>query len=160
MLVVLADGEFELFVPEVVMQELDKHYATETKKAVKDVNQAIGEHRDELRRLGLESPPRIIRDEEKVAGYRAALEERLKGAGAEILPVPGDLTPAVAWAVARRKPFKESGEGFPDAATWLSILELAVDRKPEEIVFVTASKRQPRSPCCWTSTSTELTFPL
>lgn len=131
-----ADEEFELFVPEVVIQELDKHYAAETKKAVRDVNQAIGEHRDELRRLGLEAPPRIVRDDGKVGGYRAALEERLKAAGGEILPVPSDLTAAVPWAVARRKPFKESGKGFPDAAIWLSILELAADRKPEKIVFV------------------------
>jgi hypothetical protein len=131
-----ADEEFELFVPEVVIQELDKHYAAETKKAVRDINQAIGEHRDELRRLGLEAPPRIVRDDDKVGGYRAALEERLKAAGGEILPVPSDLTPAVSWAVARRKPFKENGKGFPDATIWLSILELAVDRKPERIVFV------------------------
>lgn len=131
-----ADEEFELFVPEVVMQELDKHYAAETKRAVRDINQAIGEHRDELRRLGLEAPPRITRGNDKVGGYRPALEERLNASGGKILPVPNDLTPAVPWAVARRKPFKESGKGFPDAVIWLSILELAVDRKPERIVFV------------------------
>ena len=130
------DEEFELFVPEVVMQELDKHYAAETKRAVRDINQAIGEHRDELRRLGLEAPPRITRDVDKVGGYRPALEERLNASGGKILPVPNDLTPAVPWAVARREPFKESGKGFPDAVIWLSILELAVDRKPERIVFV------------------------
>jgi predicted nucleic acid-binding protein len=136
---VAEDGKFELFVPEVVMQELDKHYAAETKKVVREVNQAIGEHRQELRRLGIEAPPRLVRDEAEVAGYRDTLEKRLEAAGAEILPVPADLTPALPWAVNRRKPFKQTGEGFPDAAIWLAILALAVERKPAEIVFVTAN---------------------
>lgn len=146
----VAKGDFELFVPEVVIQELDKHFAADTKKVVKDVNQAIGDHRDELRRLNLEAPPRVARDPASVDSYRAALEARLKTAGAKILAIPGDLEPAVAWSVERRKPFKEGGEGFPDAVIWLSIVGLAAERKPEEVVFVSAnaadfakSKRKP-----------------
>jgi predicted nucleic acid-binding protein len=131
-----AESQFEFFVPEMVLQELDKQYAEKTKKVVREVNQAIGGRRRELRRLDIEIPPPLVRDEDRVGGYRAALEARLKAEGTEVLPVPTDLAPAVTWAVMRRKPFKQSGEGFPDAAIWLSILELARDRKPEQIVFV------------------------
>jgi PIN domain len=135
----VAEGDFELFIPEIVMQELDKHFAADTKKVVKEVNQATGNHRDELRRLNLEAPPRVAYDPASVDSYRPMLEARLKAAGAEILAIPEDLEPAVAWSVEPRKPFKEGGEGFPDAVIWLSIVELAAERKPEEIVFVSAN---------------------
>ena len=135
----LAAGDFRLFIPQVVIEELDKHFAAETKKVVRDVNQATGEHRDELRRLGLEPPSRLERDMAQVNGYRASLEARLRSAGAEILPIPGDLAAAVNWSVNRRKPFKETGEGFPDAVIWLSILELAAREAAEQIVLVTGN---------------------
>lgn len=57
-----------------------------------------------------------------------------------ILPVPPDLSPAVEWTVRRRQPFKEKGQGLPDAVIWLSILELASERS-ESITFVTSNVR-------------------
>jgi hypothetical protein len=134
----LAKGAFELFVPEVVLRELDKQFAQRSKKIVQEVNKALGEHADELRRLGVQGPSRMVRDDADIAVYREALVKRLTDAGAEVLSIPADLSPALDWAVNRRKPFKDSGEGFPDAVIWLSVLELAVARE-EEIVLVSAN---------------------
>ena len=36
--------------------------------------------------------------------------KRLTDAGTEVLDIPEDLSPALDWAVNRRKPFKDSGE--------------------------------------------------
>jgi rRNA-processing protein FCF1 len=38
----LAKGAFELFVPEVVLQELEKQFAQRSKKVVRDINKALG----------------------------------------------------------------------------------------------------------------------
>jgi hypothetical protein len=135
----MAADDFELFVPEVVLGELDRHFAAETKKVVREVNVAIGDHRDELRRLGFEAPARIENDPLRVVGYRSRLEKRLEAAGGKVLNTPTDLRPAVDWAVNRRKPFKVTGEGFPDAVIWLSVIELAVERPDEEILLVSAN---------------------
>lgn len=135
----VATGDFELFVPEVVLGELDKHFAAETKKVIREVNVAIGDHRAELRRLGFEAPARIEDDPLRVAGYRSGLEDRLTAAGGRVLPTPADLRPAVDWTVKRRKPFKGTGEGFPDAVIWLSVLELASERPGQEILLVSAN---------------------
>ena len=101
----LAKGGLELFAPEVVLQELDKQFAQRSKKVVRDVNKALGNYDTELRELGLDPPPRMSRNEQDIANYRAALEVRLTGAGAQVMALPADLSPAVGWAVTRRKPF-------------------------------------------------------
>ena len=79
-------------------------------------------------------------DAHAVDNYRKDLEERLANAGAKTLPVPNDLSPAVEWAVSRRQPFKQTGEGFQDAVIWLSILELA-SKRSESIAFVSSNTK-------------------
>jgi predicted nucleic acid-binding protein len=130
----LAKGAFALFVPEVVLRELDKQFAQRSKKIVREVNKALGAHEDELRRLGIQGPSPMVRDDADIA-RTARLVKRLSDAGAEVLSIPADLTPVLDWAVNRRKPFKDSGEGFPDAVIWLSVLELALSRE-DEIVLI------------------------
>jgi hypothetical protein len=131
----LAKGAFELFIPEVVLRELDKQFAQRSKKVVREVNKALGAQNEELRRLGIQAPSPMVRDDADIAAYREALVKRLADAGAEVLDIPEDLSPALDWAVNRRKPFKDSGDGFPDAVIWLSVLELARARE-EEIVLI------------------------
>jgi predicted nucleic acid-binding protein len=131
----VAVGSFSLFIPEVVLQELDKQFLRRTKKALREINDAIGKQEDELKELGVPAPPRLDRDEADIAGYRGALEARLRQAGAKLLPIPNDLSPALSWAIARRKPFNAQGTGLPDAVLWLSVLELAKGTD-EEIVLV------------------------
>jgi hypothetical protein len=77
----LAKGAFELFVPEVVLQELDKQFAQRSRKVVKDINKALGDRETELRELGLTGPPPMALDDDDVAGYCTALEARITQAG-------------------------------------------------------------------------------
>lgn len=136
----LPAGALELFVPEIVLLELDKQFAARTKRVIKEINKAIGGHEGELTELGLDGPPRMIRDQQEIDDYKGTLEARLLDAGAEILGIPTDLAPAVDWSVKRRKPFKQNGEGFPDAVIWLSVLDLSESRE-EEIVLVTSNTK-------------------
>ena len=146
---------FEVFVPEVVMLELDKQFARRSKKVVRDINKAVGEQIRELAALGIASPERMEVDDAAVENYRKDLEERLAKAGAKILPVPDDLSAAVTWAVHRRKPFKQTGEGFQDAVIWLSILELASQRS-ESIAFVSSNSKDFAEPDADSKLATEL----
>lgn len=130
----VAKGAFELFVPDVVLQELDKQFGARSKKVVREINAAIAERADELSQLGLERPSRMTRDESDVSDYRASLERRITDVGGVVLPMPADLSVAVTWAVHRRKPFKQSGEGLQDATIWLSVLELAGARAGEIVL--------------------------
>lgn len=129
---------YELFVPDVVLQELDKQFAQRTKRLTKDINKSLGDHNKELVKLGMDRLDLVEVDATAVSTYRTKLESRLSSARVGVLPIPNDLSPAVEWAIQRRKPFKESGEGFQDATIWLTILELAVAR-PDRIVFVSAN---------------------
>jgi hypothetical protein len=81
----------------------------------------------------------MSRDDEDVASYRSALQQRLESAGVTILALPEDLSPTIAWAVDRRKPFKPRAEGLPDAVIWLAVLELADAHPHEEIVLVSSN---------------------
>ena len=136
----LNQAAFEVFVPEVVMLELDKQFAQRSRKVVREINKAVGAHKGELAALGMAVPEGMTVDEDAVNDYRERLEKRLAKAGAKILPVPEDLSPALEWAVHRRKPFKQTGEGFQDAVIWLSILELASQRS-ESIAFVSSNSK-------------------
>lgn len=121
-------GDFELVVPEAVVQELVKRYPKRVAEALEETRVAVGRAGKALRPLGLEAPVMAEFDEEELVGeYESRLRERLSGAGSRIEPHPGELKEAIDWAVWRRRPFKESGEGFPDASIWITVLELASD---------------------------------
>jgi hypothetical protein len=134
----LNQAAFEVFVPEVVLRELDKQFARRSKKVVRDMNKAFGDFKDDLAALGMVPLERRQVDGAAVEKYRHDLEVRLSNAAVTILPTPEDLSPAIEWAVNRRKPFKDSGEGLPDAVIWLSVLELACTR-PDPILFVSSN---------------------
>jgi hypothetical protein len=108
----VSQAAFEVFVPEVVMLELDKQFAQRSKKLVREINKAVGAHRGELAALGMAAPEGMTVDEDAVNDYREHLEKRLAKAGAKILPVPDDLAAALDWAVHRRKPFNSALLGF------------------------------------------------
>ncbi len=128
-------GEFEVVIPEAVIRELVKQYPKRLAEAVQGTNSALGAATKELRRLEIDPPAPIEVDEAKLAAeYETQLRERLSGDGCRIEADPTDLGAVVAWAVDRRKPFKEDGEGVPDAAIWLTVLELA--RSGTEVLLV------------------------
>lgn len=151
----LSQAAFEVFVPEVVLRELDKQFARRSKKLVREMNKALGEFRNELAALGLAPVERRQVDDDAVKQYRHELEQRLTKAGVEIMPIPQDLSAALDWSVNRRKPFKDTGEGLPDAVIWLSILELASTRT-DTILFVSSNRKD----FAEDGSTTELAAPL
>jgi hypothetical protein len=62
---------------------------------------------------------------------------RFAVSGCEIVHTPQDFDRALAWAVERRKPFKENGAGAPDAAIWLTALQEAANA--DRVLLVTAN---------------------
>lgn len=122
----------EIVVPEVVVLETVKHYPDRARKAV--VNAANS--RREMLALGLPAGDPV--EEPDVAAFEESYRKRLVSARVRVAGPP-DTTPAVSWAVDRRKPFRDSGVGFQDTLIWLTVLDLAAD--VDEVIFVTDNIR-------------------
>jgi hypothetical protein len=117
-------GRVRLAVPEVVVQEVLKQfrfrYAEEQRRYMSSART--------LRGLGVhvgETPP-LPDVDEAVISYESELRNRLHDSGATVRLVT-DLSHehVLERAVARRKPFKESGAGYQDTLIWLAALEEA-----------------------------------
>lgn len=129
-----AAGDFELAVAEVVVHELVKHFPRDLREAVEAVNSTLVKQHKPLASMGLRAPDEMDVDVAAVsADYERRLRERCSAPGCRVEPTP-DLRPSELWAVHRRKPFKPNGHGLPDAALWLTALELA---KEHNVVIVT-----------------------
>lgn len=128
-------GDFEVVVPETVVRELVRQFPERLSEATRDANAAIGAAAKSLRRLGVRPPGIVEVDEDALANdYESRIRRRLSGPGCRIEPDPNNLGQAIDWAVDRRKPFKSSGEGLPDAAIWLTALGLASQGYPVLLV--------------------------
>jgi predicted nucleic acid-binding protein len=132
-------GDFELAVPSVVLDELTRQYPQRVKKVRRAIRKAVSDSSDEMRRLGLTQPVAYEPEMDGVA-YRERITKILSDAGATFPDAP-NLAPALGWAIAPRKPFKESGEGLPDAAIWLTVLELCEAAKPRRVIFISTNHR-------------------
>ena len=135
-------GDFELAVPSVVLDELTRQYPQRVKKVRRAIRKAVSDYSDEMRRLGL-TPPGAYEPEMDGVAYRERITKILADAGAKFPDAP-DLAPALRWAIAPpkpRKPFKESGEGLPDAAIWLTVLELCEAAKPRRVIFISTNHK-------------------
>jgi hypothetical protein len=131
-------GDFTVVVPETVIRELVRQFPEELSEAIDESNEAIGAAAKKLRRLGLQPPSSVEVDEEAlVAEYERKLRARLSGAGCRIENDPDDVGQLVNWAVNKRMPFKESGEGLPDAVIWLTALNLALEA--EQVLLVSTN---------------------
>jgi hypothetical protein len=131
-------GDFEVVVPEVVIQELVKQFPKRLDAAVEAANTAVGRVARDLDRLDVVPPASTEVDRDALVGsYEAKLRGRLTGDGCRIEPHPADLQVAVDWSIQRRKPFKDGGEGFPDAAIWLTVLKLAAGA--DEVLIVSTN---------------------
>jgi predicted nucleic acid-binding protein len=133
-------GDFELIVPQVVLDELVKQYPKRIKQAARRINKAIGEQGRTLAELGI-TPPALFLPQRDGDAYRDRLTKRLRGSGAVVRQPPADISLALDWAIHRRKPFKETGEGLPDAVIWLTLLDLAVERAPKPVLLVTTNTK-------------------
>jgi predicted nucleic acid-binding protein len=140
---VVLDGtrrdDFELVVPTVVIDELTRQYPRRVKRIRKALRAAVSDQNDEIRRLSLDPPVEYSAAGDAIA-YRQRITTTLEDAGARLIDAP-DVSPALPWAIARRKPFKQSGEGLPDAAIWLTVIAVAETVAPRPVLFVSSNTK-------------------
>src|SRR5438067_813638 len=84
-----AAGDFEIVVPEAVVQEMVKHFPTDLTKVVDEVNKGLSKHYGRLNSLGLRGPAQLdVEIDDLVSEYEEALRSRLSEPGARIASVP------------------------------------------------------------------------
>jgi hypothetical protein len=123
---------FDLFVPEVVIDECVNKY----RETVEETISTISDCNRQLKKLELDRYPDIDTSDKLTLAYRRDLERIIRLHG-RIIPYPRtshkDL---VTRDLARKRPFKKSGIGYRDALIWES-LRSRLWEGTEELVFVT-----------------------
>jgi len=80
--------------------------------------------------------------EDLVKSYELELQRHFETLGAQTLPYPAvDHEVVVHRLVSRRKPFKESGEGYVDALIWETVLQIVLRSPSEEVVLISNNRR-------------------
>jgi hypothetical protein len=128
-------GKIQLFVPQVVLNEVIRSYQEREEGKLEKLNSV----RAELRKL---RGPRadsgdLEGDLNSMPGYITHLTQTIKGAGGMILDFPDvGHKELVERALQRHPPFDSSGQrGYRDALIWHNVLEVA--RSGQLVVFVT-----------------------
>jgi len=121
----------ELCIPEVVIEEIVRHFKANYRDARANFDRAtrfttvIGLHVDEL-------PP----VDDAVIEYRTRLKARLEAIPARVLAIPSTEARSLLFRdLEERKPFDGSGRGLRDTLIWESILE-ECQAHSDEIVLV------------------------
>lgn len=127
-------GEIELFVPQVVVNEVVNRYEKRESKKIKALNDA----RAELRQMrGPRSGGEFEGEAESQPGYLMHLRKVIRDAGGEIPGFP-EVThkELVRRALAGRRPFDDAGRlGYRDTLIWHTVLEVA--REGHTVVLAT-----------------------
>lgn len=132
----LARSGHSIYMPQVVIHEVENNYAKELVKIDRFVAKA-------RRVLGteIESPLADATVEDLVEEYHRELLSRFAGVGATIMDYPDVAHEAVVQRVLdRRKPFSESGAGYPDSLIWETVVDLA-GSSGQDIAFISANKK-------------------
>jgi hypothetical protein len=124
-----SSGSVAVIIPEVVVLETVRHAAVQADKTA----QKIREVERTLNQMGhLRSAREIdlahihIEAGEVRRSYEPWLRAELVNRGATIYPLPSaQHSQILAWTLADRKPFKQSGEGYRDALIWATLVEIA-----------------------------------
>jgi len=122
-----ASGDLEVVVPQVVLDELARQYPERLEVAIRALQSAVRKSTPELRSLGLTIPEVSETPLVSTADYASRLRRRMLDYRVRISATPHALSPFLAWSVAKRRPFKKSGAGLPDAVIWASVLHEARD---------------------------------
>ena len=123
-----AHGDFEVIVPEVVVQELVHQFPERLRTAAEEADRGIGRVQKSFGPLGLEAPAAIAHDlDGLITAYESTIRQRLSGRHCRIASHPA-IAAALDWAVQRRQPFKKNGAGLQDAAIWLTVTSLAAEQ--------------------------------
>lgn len=128
-----SDGRIDLVVPKVVLHELIAEYEKAVKKGaktLKDARNTLGM----LQTPGHEEIPHQVDPKAARASFQKRFLEMIQEAHGEVVAIPSvPHESLVIKATSRKKPFKESGEGYGDALIWETVLNLARDA---EVAFV------------------------
>jgi rRNA-processing protein FCF1 len=127
----LSSKDIELCIPEVVLEEIVRHFKSDYKDALVKLKKAtrlaavIG--------LELNHLPPV---EEAVEQYRSKLQERLNDIPARIIGIPGiDAREFLHRDLNQRKPFDSTGRGFRDSLIWESVLAELEDHS-EDVALI------------------------
>lgn len=122
-------------IPAVVLAEYQRHSREAMEKSAAVIEKELKVLARYWDKLDTKLPP-IDSEFQK---WRTWIDERLRVAGIEVIPYPTTTHQSLADRdLARRKPFKPSGEGYRDALIWESVLDLAA-RSTDDIVFITSN---------------------
>jgi predicted nucleic acid-binding protein len=133
-----AARDVEVIVPQVVLDELARQYPERLSKAEADLDKAIGKVDTELKRLGVSMARPNVEFPVGADGYASQLRTRLIKSRVRVVPHPTDFAAFIGRCVAKRKPFKESGEGLPDALIWDSVASAA---RGSDVILVTSNTK-------------------
>lgn len=132
----LAPAGHSLYIPRIVIDEVQNKYAEELVKIdrfVAKTQRVIGRE--------IESPLAHATIEERREEYRQVLESRFAEVGATIVDYPDVPHEVVVQrALGRRKPFSNSGKGYRDALIWDNVIDLA-SSPGQDIAFISGNKR-------------------
>lgn len=119
------ENDHVVCIPKIVLIEMEKHYIQALKEGYKQMERGANIF-EKLINAAVERIVTIKELDSHTSNYHKVLRERIKELGIKILPIPRDINGTIInKAVYRRKPFKESGVGFPDALIWHTILQTA-----------------------------------
>lgn len=129
------DYDNSLYIPMVVFKEIINNYERE----IIDFNDKLENSLKKLGRRSITYSERIskINVEQAVDEYKKFLSEKFETMYAEILDYPNiqfDLI--LEKALKKEKPFKSNGDGFRDTLIWENIIEVLINKKREEVVFI------------------------
>lgn len=136
----LKRNEIELYVPEIVIDEVKSKYTEELQKCKSKTEQIA---LDIKRLTGKPISFSTISDfiQKAIDEYSRMLERQFTNVGAFIIDYPKvSHKTLVQRALSRRKPFTKAGDGYRDALIWETVVEIArIGRDP--LVFITKNHK-------------------
>lgn len=130
----------EIFIPEVVIDEIVKQYDEKAEEYINSFNTALKKLSD------LSTSPitqTSIDAKGFISNYRNELNNRIKQLGIGIIPYPNTGHKImVARELGKKKPFKDSTKGYRDALIWDSVMEHTQKYSSNcGIIFLTANSK-------------------
>lgn len=130
----------EIFIPEVVIDEIVKQYDEKAEEYINSFNKALQKLSD-LSTSPITQTP--IDTKGFISNYRNELNNRIKQLGIGIIPYPNTGHKImVARELGKKKPFKDSTKGYRDALIWDSVMEHTQKYSSNcGIIFLTANSK-------------------
>lgn len=130
----------EIFIPEVVIDEIVKQYDEKAEEYINSFNKALKKLSD-LSTSPITQTP--IDAKGFISNYRNELNNRIKQLGIGIIPYPNTrIKIMVARELGKKKPFKDSTKGYRDALIWDSVMEHTQKYSSNcGIIFLTANSK-------------------